>query len=67
MPKNSLYRILQELKLSQWKPLAGLDNTTADELNGFSILIDIVKKYFPGKGLVENLEREKQYLKTGYL
>ena len=67
MSESSLYRILKELKPSQRKSLAGLDNTTADGLNGFSILVDIVKKYFAGnKGIVGNLERGKQYLKIGY-
>ena len=55
------------MKPSQRKSLAGLDNTTADGLNGFSILADIVKKYFAGnKGIVSNLERGKRYLKIGY-
>ena len=55
LSESSLYRILKELKPSQRKSLAGLDNTTADGLNGFSILADIVKKYFPGnKGIVDN-------------
>ena len=44
-----LYRILKELKPPQWKSLAGLNSSTADGLNGFSILADIVKKYFAGK------------------
>ena len=66
LSESSLYRILKELKPSQQKSLAGLDNTTADGLNGFSILTDIVKKYFEGnKGIVGNLEREK-YLKIRY-
>ena len=56
LSESSLYRILKELKPSQWKSLAELDNTTADGLNCFSILIDIVKKYFAGnKGIVGNL------------
>ena len=55
LSESSLYRILKELKPSQWKSLAGLDNTIADGLNGFSILADIAKKYFPGnKGIVDN-------------
>ena len=67
MSESSFYRILKELKPFQRKSLAGLDNTTADGLNGFSILVDIVKKKFAGnKGIVGNLERGKQYLKIGY-
>ena len=55
LSESSLCRILKELKPSQRKSLAGLDSTTADGLNGFSILADIVKKYFPGnKGIVDN-------------
>ena len=60
LSESSLYRILKELKPSQRKSLAGFDNTTADGLNGFSILADIVKKYFAGnKGIVDNRERGK--------
>ena len=55
------------MKPSQWKALAGPDSTTADGLNGFSILADIVKKYFAGnKGIVDNLEKGRQYLRIGY-
>ena len=43
LSESSLYRILKELKPSKRKSLAGLDNTTADGLNGFSIFTDIVK------------------------
>ena len=65
--ESSLYRILKESKPSQRKSLARLDNTTADGLNGFSILADIVKKYLAGnKGMVDKLERGKWYLKIGY-
>ena len=65
LSESSLYRILKELKPSQQKSLAGLDNITADGLNGFSILADIVKKHFAGnKGIVGNLERGKRYLKV---
>ena len=60
LSESSFYRILKELKPSQWKSLAGLDSTAADGLNSFSILVDIVKKYFAGnKGIVGNLERGK--------
>ena len=66
MSKSSLNRILRELNLFQRKSLAGLDNTTADGLNGFSILADIVEKYFKeNKGIVDNLEGGKRYLKNG--
>ena len=55
------------MKPSQRKSLAGFDNTTADGLNGFSILADIVKKYFAGnKGIVDSLERGKRYVKIRY-
>ena len=67
LSESSLYRILKELKPYQRKSLAGLDNTTAGGLNCFSILIDIVKKYFAGnKGIVGNLKMGKRYLKIGY-
>ena len=66
MPESSLYRILKESNLFQRKSLAGLDNTTADGLNGFSILADIVEKYFKeNKGIVDNPEGGKRYLKNG--
>ena len=61
LSESSLYRILKKLKPSQQKSLAGLDNITTNGLNGFSILADIVKKYFAGnKGILDNLERGKQ-------
>ena len=53
MADSSLYRILKELKPSQWKSSAWLVSTTADGLNGLSILADIVKNYFAGnKGIL---------------
>ena len=55
------------MKPFQRKSLGELDNTTIDGLNCFIILADIVKKYFAGnKGIVDNLEKGKQYLKIGY-
>ena len=55
------------MKPSQRKSLAGPDSTTADGLNGFSILADLVKKYFAGnKGIVDKLERGRQYFRIGY-
>ena len=67
LSESSLCRILKQFKPSQRKSLAGLDSTTADGLNGFSILADIVKKYFAGnKGIVDNLKKGKEFLKIGY-
>ena len=65
MSESSRYRILKELNPFQRKSLAGLDNTTADGLNGFSILADIMEKYFKeNKDIVDNLEGGK-HLKNG--
>ena len=41
--RGTLYRILNELNPSQRKSIAGLDDTTADGLNGFKSLENVVK------------------------
>ena len=43
LSERTLYRILNELNPSQRKSIAGLDDTTADGLNGFKSLENVVK------------------------
>ena len=58
---------MKELKPSQRKSLAGLDNTTADGLSGYNTLEDILKKHFKSnKRLSDSLEKGKRYIKIGY-
>ena len=64
MADSSFYRILKELKPTQWKASAWLVSTTADGLNGLSILADIVKNYFAGnKGIADTWKGENDILK----
>ena len=64
--QSTLYKILKELKPSQRKSLAGLDNTTADGLNGYNTLEDNLKKHFKShKRLIDSLEKGKRYIKIG--
>ena len=62
----SLWRILKSLKPSQQKSLAGLDDTTADGLNGFKALEDLCQKLGEKKKNHPKLERGKRYLKFKY-
>ena len=58
---------MKDLKLSQRKSLAGLDNTTADGMNGYNTLEDILKKHFKSnKRLIDSLEKGKHCIKIGY-
>ena len=58
---------MKELKPSQRKTLASLDNTTADRLNVYNTLEDILKKHFKSnKRLSDSLEKGKRYIKIGY-
>ena len=55
------------MKPSQWKSLAGFYNTTADGLNGFNALGNIVVQYMGRqKRLLDKLEQAKRYLKIGF-
>ena len=42
LSEHILYRILNELNPSQRKNIAGLDDTTADGLNGFESLENVI-------------------------
>ena len=59
----SLYNILKNIKPSQRRSLAGLDDTAAAAMNGFDKLQEVAKSFkFSG----DNLEKGKRYLKTHY-
>ena len=62
---SSLWNILHDIKTSQKKSLAGLDDVTAAGMNGFNVLEKFVKK-MKMKETEESLERGKRYLKTTY-
>ena len=62
----TLFRQLQHLKPSQGHSLAGLDDITADGMNGFSVLEKVVNLYLKDKNLVDLLEKGKRYLKIQY-
>ena len=66
LSERTLFRLLQHLKPSQWHSLVGLDNITADGVNGFSVLEKVVNLYVKDKNLVDLLEKGKRYLKTQY-
>lgn len=69
LSKSSLMRLLNSFNPSQRRFLSGLDNTTADGLDGFSILHHVVKKLrldiTKQKHIIEKSEG-KRYLKTTY-
>ena len=60
-------RILNELNPSQRESLAGLDDTTADGLNGFKSLENVIINFLGRKQtLLTRLECSKRYLKIVY-
>ena len=59
LSKKTLFRPLQQLKPSQWYSLAGLNDITADGMNGFSVLEKVVNLYLKDKNLVDLLEKGK--------
>jgi hypothetical protein len=64
LSESSLYKILRELNPSQRKSLAGLDDTTAEGLNGFKTLENIVSNFLGHKRhFLDRLEHAKRYLK----
>ena len=65
LSERSLFRILEAIKPSQKKCLAGLDDISASGMNGFSMLQEISKQY-NNRDLSNALERRKRYLKTRY-
>ena len=59
------FKLLQQLKATQWHSFAGLDDITADDgMNGFSFLEKVVKLYLKGKNLVHLLEKGKHFNNT---
>ena len=66
LSERTLFRQLQHLKPSQRHSLAGLDDITADGMNGFSVLEKVVNLYLKDKNLVDLLEKGKRYLKIQY-
>ena len=63
---STLFSILRNIKPSQRKCLAGLDDTAAAAMNGFDKLQKVASN-FSQKSLTDRLERGKRYLKTHYL
>ena len=67
LSKSCLWRILRSLKPSRRKSLSGLDDITADGMNGFlsshNTYLSLLKKY---KDLVDQLEHGKHHLKIRY-
>ena len=66
LSKSSLWRILHELKPSQQKSLAGLDDTLTTGINGSQMLLDHAKKSPQSEKTTKALEKGKCYLKTKY-
>ena len=66
LSKSSLWRILHELKPSQQKSLAGLDDTLTTGINGSQMLLDHAKKSPQSDKTTKALEKGKCYLKTKY-
>lgn len=63
---STLWRILKTLKPSKRKSLAGLDDITADGMNGFGFLDDFLTRLKKEKSIKDRLEKGKRYLKTFY-
>ena len=63
---SSLWRILKALKPSQRKSLAGLDDITAEGMNGFSLLENYLTSLKTYSALIDKLECAKRYLKMNY-
>ena len=69
LPDFSLWRILINIKPSQKRAMAGLDNITANGLTGFLFSEDIVSTLTDAKlkrASLRQLEQSKRYLKIGY-
>ena len=67
LSESSLYKILKQLNPLQRKSLAGLDDTTAEGLNGFKTLENIVSNFIGWKKhYSDHLEHAKLYLKIVY-
>ena len=66
LSESSLWKILKAIKPSRRKSLAGLDDITAEGMNGFEFLSEVIKKYHLEKDWAHKLERAKRYLKISY-
>ena len=63
---SSLWRILRAIKPSQRKSLAGLDDITADGMNGFETIKNVLSDLKCQRELFNDLEKSKRYLKMNY-
>lgn len=66
---STLWKILRNIKPSQKRAMAGLDNVTANGLKGFLLLENVVTSLTDVKlrrALLRQLEQSKRYLKIGY-
>ena len=57
--ERTLFRLLQQLKLTQQHSLTDLDDITADGINSFSGLEKVVDLYLKDKNLADLLEKGK--------
>ena len=57
---------MRALKPSQRKSLAGLDDITAEGMNGFQFLQKVLDDFKCEKEVSDNLEKAKRYLKMNY-
>ena len=67
---SSLWRILKEIKPSQQRSLAGLDDVACDDMNGVTILQETVKKTNLScndqRETVNDLQKGERYLNIVY-
>ena len=66
LSEGILYWILKKLKPSQGHSLAGLDDITADVMNGFMVLKKAAFLLGNQKDVLDSLELRKRYLKMEY-
>ena len=67
LSESTIYRILKELKPSQRHSLVGLDDITADGINGFMVLKKAASLHCNQRDVLDSLEQGKRYLKMQYL
>ena len=63
---KTLFRLLQHLKPFQQLSPAGLDDITADGLDGFAVLEKVVNPYVKNRNFVDLLEEGKHSIKIQY-
>ncbi|CAF3173596.1 unnamed protein product, partial [Rotaria sp. Silwood2] len=70
LSNRSLYRVLNECKMSQRKSLAGLDDYTAGGTESFDVLENLVTSLpitkYEQKRIIMQLHEAKRYLKNGF-